>query len=193
MLVAEGVHAVGFNFWPHSKRYLPRQDARSFSPDFAGQILRVGVFVNEDPADAISLVQEGLIDVVQFHGEEDQKDVECLITAGVPVIKAVGADHLPQWPMFSGNFALLIDTPAGRDFGGTGKTFDWSIARQFRQEHPEIPLLLAGGLNPDNATAALAAVSPCVLDVASGAESAPGVKDQEKVRLLQASVAGSRK
>jgi phosphoribosylanthranilate isomerase len=81
--------------------------------------------------------------------------------------------------------AVLLDTPSV-DRGGTGRTFDWSIATAARARAPTIPLILAGGLDPGNVAAAIAAVAPWAVDTASGVESAPGVKDLAKVRAFVA-------
>lgn len=179
-----GVTALGFNFWPPSKRFLSPEIARTFAPQLADRILRVGVFVNNSRPLASRLIHENLIDVVQLHGDESEDDVHHFLSQNIPVIRAVAADHLPTFPLPTEIFALLLDTPAGSDYGGTGKTFDWSLAQNFRQNHPEIPLILAGGITPDNASAALAATSPAALDVASGAEISPGQKDFAKVQSL---------
>ena len=178
------VAALGLNFWPSSKRYCSPENASTIASHVAGDILRVGVFVNNSLPLAIELIDECLIDIVQLHGDEVIEDIQFFIDQGIPVIKAVSADKLPNHELPSHDFALLIDTPAGKDYGGTGKTFDWSIAEEFVQKHPKIPTLLAGGINPLNAGKALAAVKPAALDIASGAESSPGIKDFEKVQAL---------
>jgi phosphoribosylanthranilate isomerase len=186
-----GVSALGFNFWPSSKRYLPPEKAAQISPKVAGRILRVGVFVNNSRPLAADLIEECLIDVVQLHGDETEEDIHFFLDQNIPVIRAVSATHLPTFPLPQKNFALLIDTPAGSDYGGTGKTFDWSLARSFIEKNPTIPVILAGGLTPDNAAEALAAVSPAALDIASGAELSPGHKDFDKVRSLLTTLAPS--
>ena len=144
----------------------------------------MGVFVNNARPLAVELFYEGLIDVVQLHGDESREDIEYFLDQNIPVIRAVSAKNLPNDPPLDKDFALLIDTPAGKDYGGTGKTFDWSIAREFVASHPELPILLAGGLNPTNAAAAVASVQPAALDIASGAETSPGVKDFDKINSL---------
>ena len=178
------VAALGLNFWPSSKRYCSPEDASTIASHVAGDIVRVGVFVNNSRPLAIELVDECLIDVVQLHGDENEEDIRFFLEQGVPVIRAVSADHLPDYELPSSNFALLIDTPAGKDYGGTGKVFDWSIARDFALKHPGIPVLLAGGINPNNAAEALATVKPAALDIASGAETSPGQKDFKKIQAL---------
>ena len=178
------VDALGINFWPPSKRYCSPELARTFAPELKGKILRVGVFVNNARPLAVELFNEGLIDVVQLHGDESREDIDYFLDQNIPVIRAVSAKNLPNDSPSDKDFALLIDTPAGKDYGGTGKTFDWSIAREFVASHPELPILLAGGLNPTNAAAAVASVQPAALDIASGAETSPGVKDFDKINSL---------
>lgn len=188
-LVELGVEALGVNFWSMSKRYLDPSLA-GWLVGFSGKILRVGVFVNPDIATAIHLVRSGLIDVIQLHGDETPETAAPIRLAGIPFFKAIGVQgsaDLHQALDFGAD-ALLLDAPAPGVYGGTGETFDWSVAAAFIQDHPTLPVILAGGIVPGNATAALAAVHPAALDVASGAESIPGIKDFGKVRALLAAV-----
>jgi phosphoribosylanthranilate isomerase len=102
------------------------------------------------------------------------------------VLKALGVrgpDDLARARDF-GAAGILLDAHAPGVYGGTGEVFDWNVARSHRDAHPETPIILAGGIVPGNATAAAMAVRPCALDVASGAEIRPGVKDFEKVDAL---------
>ena len=184
-LVALGVHALGVNFWPMSKRYLAPADA-AWLLDMAGKILRVGVFVNAPAELPLNLMREGWLDLIQLHGDETPADVEGLRAADIPFIKAIGVKSradLAQATAF-GAAAMLLDAHAPGIYGGTGEVFDWNVAIQFRQQHPELPIVLAGGIVPDNAALAARSVRPVALDVASGAELAPGIKDFTKVRAL---------
>ncbi|MGC6427049.1 MAG: phosphoribosylanthranilate isomerase [Akkermansiaceae bacterium] len=184
-LVAElGVDALGVNFWPQSRRYCDPETAKSFLTAVKDRILRVGVFVNNSRPMGEELFQNGLIDVVQLHGDETLADVHHFLNQGIPVIQAVSAENLPEHELPSENFALLIDTPAGKDYGGTGRTFDWAIAKSFIEQNPAIPVILAGGITPENAEDAISQVSPAAIDVASGAEESPGMKDSMKVRAF---------
>lgn len=186
-LAAMGVHAVGFNFWPHSKRYLDPL-ANTWMKELAGGILRIGVFVNESSDLPYRLFGEGMIDVVQLHGDESPGVVVGFRKAGIPVIKAVGVMDVSDIDA-AGNYgadAVLLDAYAPKVFGGTGNTFDWSIANGFKERFPSIPLILAGGITPENAVQAVVEVRPFALDVASGAEVSPGVKDFGKVAELLA-------
>ena len=184
LLADLGIEALGVNFWPPSKRYYPPELAEEFLRPLKAKILRVGVFVNNAIPLADELVEKDLIDVVQLHGDETDDDIRHFLDKGIPVIRAVSAENLPTSELPSENFALLIDTPAGKDYGGTGKTFDWALAKDFIASHPGLPVILAGGLNTKNAVEAIEAVQPTAIDVASGAESSPGIKDSTKVRAL---------
>ena len=188
-LAQMGVDALGANFWPQSKRYLDPAQA-AWLKNLAGRILRVGVFVNADAEHATQLLNGGLIDLIQLHGDETPTDAAPYRDAGLPFIKAIGvaaAEHLAEAGDY-GASALLMDAHAPGVYGGTGETFDWNTAVAFKQQHPELPVILAGGITPDNAAQAVAAVHPAALDVASGAELSPGLKDFDKVeQLLNAS------
>lgn len=181
-LVALGVDALGVNFWPQSKRYLAPDDA-GWLLSLEGKILRVGVFVNEPPELPLRLVREGYLDVVQLHGDETPEDAAAFRDAEVPFIKAIGVKTVSDLAHATdyGAAAILLDAHAPGIYGGTGEVFDWEVASDFRRSHPTLPVLLAGGVVPENAWLAATSVQPAALDIASGAESSPGVKDFSKV------------
>ncbi|MBC7980992.1 MAG: phosphoribosylanthranilate isomerase [Armatimonadetes bacterium] len=184
-LVEMGVDAVGFNFWEGSKRYLNPKDAK-WAEVLAGGILRVGVFVNEESDLAYRLYGDGLIDVVQLHGDEGPEVTGRFVEAGIPVIKAVGvraAEDVDAAGRHRAD-AILLDAYAPRVFGGTGETFDWGLAIDFKRKFPEEVVILAGGITALNVKAAVREVRPAAVDVASGAEIEPGVKDFDKVAAL---------
>ncbi len=181
-----GVDAMGVNFWSGSKRFIPPGEARRFLEEVDGQILRIGLFVNQGIELPQQLFDNGLIDAVQLHGDETMADAISLANSGVPVIKAFNIEASATLDVAKnyGIQAALLDTPAPGAYGGTGKSFDWDLAVEFRKRHRKLPMILAGGINADNAAAGLEQVAPCALDVASGAESEPGVQDLKKVEAL---------
>nr|WP_246418175.1 phosphoribosylanthranilate isomerase [Haloferula luteola] len=181
-----GVDALGVNFWPKSKRFLD-PSAAAFLEPLAGRILRVGVFVNAGTELPRQLMEKGWLDAVQLHGDEPVSDLETLAAAGVPVIRALSSasasfEVAPHECELMA--ALLLDAHAPGIYGGTGQTINWTAAGTFIHQHPQLSILLAGGIVPSNAAEAIRTVRPCALDIASGAESSPGVKDFEKVSLL---------
>lgn len=192
-LAALGVPALGVNFWPQSKRYCSPESAANFLPALKDRILRVGVFVNSGPELPAQLFQDGLIDLIQFHGDETPEDCVAFAALNIPFIKAIGVNSAASLEHSEDYRAagLLLDAHAPGIYGGTGETIDWTLARQFIDSHPDLPLILAGGITPDNAADALATVRPAALDVASGSESEPGIKDFTKVSALQKVVQAS--
>ncbi|NJM38202.1 MAG: phosphoribosylanthranilate isomerase [Akkermansiaceae bacterium] len=184
-LVEMGVDALGVNFWPKSKRYLAPEKA-GWLRDLADQILRVGVFVNEDPELPLQLVRDGYLDVVQLHGDESPEEAAPFRAAEVPFIKAIGVKTLADLKRATdyGAAAILLDAHAPGIYGGTGEVFDWEVASDFRRMHPHLPILLAGGIVPENAGLAAMSVLPAALDIASGAEISPGEKDFQKVAVF---------
>jgi phosphoribosylanthranilate isomerase len=181
-LVALGVDALGVNFWPCSKRFLSQEGA-SWLFDLAGKILRVGVFVNESVELPLRLVREGYLDVVQLHGDETPAYAAAFRNAGIPFIKAIGVKTRADLARATdyGASAILLDAHAPGIYGGTGEVFDWEVASDFRRLHPQLPIILAGGIVPENAGLAAMSVKPTALDIASGAEISPGIKDFKKI------------
>ena len=188
-LVAMNVDALGVNFWPQSKRYLAPENAQ-WLRELAGKILRVGVFVNEPAELPLRLVRDGYLDVVQLHGDETPEDAAAFRYADVPFIKAIGVKTLANLDraVEYGATAILLDAHAPGVYGGTGEVFDWEIASDFRRQHPNLPILLAGGIVAENAGLAAMSVQPAALDIASGAEISPGIKDFQKVSAFLAAL-----
>ena len=185
-----GVDAIGVNFWPQSKRYLSPEAATSLLKNSSSRITRVGVFVNAEPSLPQQLLSSGLIDIAQFHGDESIEYCAPFADAGLPFIKAIGVSNqtsLKNITDYRAN-AILLDTPAPGVYGGTGEVFDWTHAQEFIELNPKIPVLLAGGITPENAGQAIKQVHPAALDIASGAELSPGIKDFDKVAALVQSI-----
>ena len=189
-----GVHALGVNFWEPSKRYCSLETAQEFLPALKGRILRVGVFVNADPELPRELLENDLLDLVQFHGDENQAYCHQFALQELPFIKAISIPPdldsvlaLPPPGDFETN-AILIDAHAPGVYGGTGETTDWGLCHDYSCTFGGLSIILAGGITPHNAAQALATVQPAALDIASGAESEPGLKDFGKVAALLAAV-----
>jgi phosphoribosylanthranilate isomerase len=143
----------------------------------------VGVFVNEAGDLPVRLFNDGWIDAVQLHGDETPDDAARFRDAGIPFIKAIGVKTLADLEHAAdfGASAILLDAHAPGIYGGTGEVFDWEVASDFRRQHAGLPVILAGGIVPENAALAAMSVQPAALDIASGAELSPGVKDFQKV------------
>jgi phosphoribosylanthranilate isomerase len=184
-----GIDWVGFNFWPQSKRFIAPELARPLANAALG-MKTVGVFVNPTLAEVQHAISVTGIAYAQLHGHETWDFIQSM---PIPVIKALSADDLsslqglPLTPSTSTSSLgplryLLIDSPAGAAFGGTGKAFDWS---RLRDRNLPVPFFLAGGLGPANVLEAVAQTQPFALDLNSKVESAPGQKDAS---LLEACI-----
>ena len=179
---AAGASAIGFVFWPKSPRAVDPFRARAIARALPPFVTPVGLFVNQ-PLDYIrgvtSLVRLG---VVQLHGDETPAFAASI---GVPVLKALPVDRARAWP--SGT-TLLLDAHDPVQRGGTGRTIDWSSAAEIAAARR---VLLAGGLTPDNVADAIRRVRPFGIDVSSGVERAPGVKDHSRITALFEAVHGT--
>lgn len=170
---ALGADAIGLNFWPGSKRFVDVEPARRIAEAAGPLVWLVGVFVNQPRLHIRRVVRAVGLHAIQLHGDETVADTEGW---PLPVFKAVRLGR--RAPRIPFSTPLLLDA-AQPGYGGGGVTADWSVARRVARAHPS---LLAGGLTPANVAAAIAAVRPLGVDVASGVESSPGVKDP---RLLE--------
>lgn len=174
--VAAGVDAVGLVF-AASPRCLELADAGRLARSVPAHVLRVGLFMDQ-PADAVTAVLEQVpLDWLQFHGQEDNAYCAAF---GLPFLKAVSMtaqDPEEVALSFPDAGGILLDSHVPGGAGGTGRTFDWR-----RRVRAAQPLWLAGGLNPDNVAEAVSRFQPYAVDVSSGVERAPGVKDPERVR-----------
>ncbi len=176
---ALGPDAVGFVMWPESKRYVePATVGRWPTP--AG-IRRVGVFVGPTEAELAHAAQHARLDVLQLHRIPDHWELDREIFHGLEVWRALNPDEMYFMDRGFPFDRFLLDSYDPVTVGGTGRTCDWSKARDLVRASP-VPVLLAGGLTPGNVSAAIAAVRPWGVDVSSGVETGPGVKDIGKVR-----------
>ena len=183
-----GAYAIGLNFYEKSPRAVSPADAWNIRRKLALTTEAVGVFVNWKPEVIMYLVHALQLTAVQLHGDETPKQLNYL-EGDLPVIKAfrVGPGFsTSNFKRFRRASLFLLDAAAKKDqFGGTGKSFDWSIAQKAAAKHK---IILAGGLTPENVGEAVLTVRPYGVDVASGVESRPGIKDTGKLQEFFAEV-----
>ncbi|MBM3769704.1 MAG: phosphoribosylanthranilate isomerase [Acidimicrobiia bacterium] len=180
--VACGASAIGFIFWPKSPRFIDPYRARRVARVLPAFVTPVGVFVNQ-PVEYVNAVSSLVgLGAVQLHGDETPAYAEGIRR---PIIRAVGADALDEERRWSDEVVLLVDAHDPVQRGGTGRTSDWSVAAALSARRR---VVLSGGLTPDNVTAGLAAVRPFGVDVSSGVETAPGIKDAARLQAFFAQV-----
>jgi phosphoribosylanthranilate isomerase len=179
---ALGADALGFNFWPGSKRHLSMSAARVIIEALPPFVTPVGVFVNPPLDEVLRALDRTGIQMVQLHGNESPR---LCARIPVPVIKALPVSSRASLRALSRYrvAAYLLDT-ATPGYGGSGHTFDWGVLSSLPRA---APVVLAGGLTPQNVAEAIRRVQPYAVDVASGVESSPGVKDSRKMaRFIRA-------
>lgn len=173
---AHGATALGFVFWSRSPRNVSPERAAEIIAELPPEITPVGVFVDESVEGIRVVVERTGIRAVQLHGDEPPAYAD---TVGCPVFRAVGVDDADHacagWPAET---TFLVDTVDPLRRGGTGVAVDWNRAAALARERR---VVLAGGLTPANVAEAITAVRPFGVDVSSGVEESPGVKDFDKV------------
>jgi phosphoribosylanthranilate isomerase len=181
LVARSGADWIGINFWPRSKRWVNRERGRAVADAARAanpEIRLVGVFRDQLATGVIDLARELELDFAQLHGDESAETC-ARVAAAVAVIRGIGlrdAADLDRVSAASGCAYLLVDAP----LPGSGEVADWSLAR--RAVDRGGPVVLAGGLRPDNVADAVRAVRPAGVDVASGVEASPGIKDIDNVR-----------
>ena len=176
-----GADAVGFIFHPPSPRYVTPERAKEIIAALPAGIATVGVFVNREAEEVAQTVEDCGLDLLQLHGDESPE--YCRRFLSERVIKTV----FPRTPEDLGALdaynvrAFLADFREEDRYGGTGKRADWTLAARLGKAHP---LILAGGLCIENIGEALAAVAPGAVDINSGCERAPGIKDHDRMRRI---------
>ena len=180
-----GADLLGFNFWKGGPRFIAPRDAAAILaeiPQSAGlkEVWTVGVFVDEQPESVLEIARESGVGVLQFHGSESPEYWERF--AAFPKIKAlkVGTSFDPAvMSRYRSAAAYLLDAAVSGKHGGTGRSFDWSLAEKAKAYGN---VLLAGGLTVENVGEAVRRLQPWGVDVASGVESEPGKKDHARIR-----------
>ena len=176
-----GVDAVGLVFYDKSPRNVDVQKAQEIIDALPPFVNRVGLFVNANPSFVDEILCEVPLDTLQFHGDESLLDCT---QYQMPFIKSLrvrpDTNVVKVAEQFSSASAILLDSFNPSSFGGTGEAFDWSLACV----DISLPIILAGGLNSDNVSSAIRQVRPYAVDASSGVESAPGVKDIDKIEAF---------
>jgi phosphoribosylanthranilate isomerase len=188
--VEGGAWAIGMIFWPGSSRYCDPTDAARIARVLRRRVQLVGVFVDQPLDEVAFLVETVPLSIVQLHGDEGPSYcAEIKRRTGARVIKAArvrGRDDIQALSAFRTDLHL-VDTHREGTHGGTGETFDWGLLDGRRSP---VPLILSGGLHAGNVAQGIDAIHPWAVDVASGVESAPGVKDHNKLAAFLEAVRG---
>jgi phosphoribosylanthranilate isomerase len=190
LAVELGAMALGFNFYEPSPRYVEPAKAREIIDRIPPFVAAVGVFADETWGGRVAAIaREARVSVIQLHGPRFPKDLDAL--EGYRLIRAipVGPDFNPTILQSLPPDAFLLDAFDPVRIGGSGKSIDWNLARRANEQGKII--ILAGGLNPENVGEAIQKVRPFAVDVASGVESVPGIKDPGKLREFFAAVAAA--
>lgn len=185
--VAAGADALGFNFYKPSPRYISPQSAREIIEQLPHSVLTVGVFVNEEAAARIA--DEAGVAALQLHGDESPSYCRELATdryviKALAVSKNFNVDVIKSYEVE----AIMLDASDNKLRGGTGRSFDWSLAREVSGLVPK--LFLAGGLSPENIAEAVATVRPYAVDACSALEDRAGKKNHERMRAFIKAVRG---
>jgi phosphoribosylanthranilate isomerase len=180
--IAAGADALGFILYEKSKRFIPIEDAIKIVEELPPFVQTVAVTVNamKEFTNLGWRKQLKNFGVAQLHGEETPVHVKA-VSKYLPVIKVFAADKAAAIdPEHYWASAFMLDTPS-KDHGGTGRVYDWNLAVEFKKRLKK-PLILSGGLNPENVAKAIETVQPYAVDVSSGVEASPGRKDHAKLR-----------
>lgn len=172
--VQAGASAIGFNFYPQSARFLDLDQGQALASLVPLAVAKVGIFVNATKEQLLETLDRVPLDVLQLHGS-----IPDSLPTGVRIWRALPVTPQFEIPTLTPSFeAYLLDSPTP-NFGGSGQTFDWARVRG-----AEVPIVLAGGLNPLNVARAIEMVEPWGVDACSGLESSPGHKDPGKVEAF---------
>jgi phosphoribosylanthranilate isomerase len=175
-----GANAIGFVFYPPSPRYVSPEALQQWISQLPPFVSKVGVFVDEKPDSIRQISELCRLDIVQLHGQESSRFCQQL---NKPVIKGIGLqrkEDLINLLPYSKNVvtALLLDSYSEKIPGGTGRSFDWDLAKQAKAYGR---IILAGGLSPENVRQAINEVQPYAVDVSTGVELRPGKKDKSRI------------
>lgn len=172
-----GADFLGFNFYPDSPRYLDPAKAKDIIREIPGTVPKVGIFVNTAAQDVVDIAIDLELDYLQFHGDETPEYCNAFGRPWFKAFRLKDEKELEEMAAYESEW-LLVDAHVEKAFGGTGVISNWDLARAAKKYGK---LFLSGGLKPDNIELALSSVKPYAVDVASGVESSPGIKDFAKM------------
>ena len=180
-----GADAIGLVFYPKSSRFISSAQAAEICAALPPFIKVVGLFLDASKDEVADVLEQVPLDLLQFHGSETP---EYCRSFSRPYMKAVGMLGLSDFASYADQYpdskAFLVDSHTPGSAGGTGKTFDWNdIPNDYKK-----PIILAGGLNPDNIANAIESTSVYAVDLSSGVEILPGIKSEEKITALMQEV-----
>ena len=179
--VRAGCDALGFVFYKESPRYIALDAFKVIVKELPPFVTKTGLFVNADPAEIEEAIQSGLVNVLQFHGDETP---DFCRQFNFPYIKAVAVSSSVDLIQYAKDFhdaeALLLDAYHEHLKGGTGQTFDWNLIPHSLSK----PIVLAGGLNVDNVKEAINQVKPYAVDISGGVEDSKGIKNSLKIQAF---------
>jgi phosphoribosylanthranilate isomerase len=175
-----GADAVGFIF-ADSPRCVDAEEARRISIALPDNVIKVGVFVDEEPAEILRISREVGLDLAQLHGDETPEAVTAVQDAGIKVIKALRVESAASLDALDEYEAdlFLLDAHSARARGGTGERFDWGVAKSLKGRDN---IVVSGGLDPENVCEAVEFFEPFGVDASSSLEDGPGRKNDELVR-----------
>ncbi|MDD2709953.1 MAG: phosphoribosylanthranilate isomerase [Verrucomicrobiae bacterium] len=179
--VEAGAAAIGFVFFQKSRRWISPSAAAAIASSLPPFVVKVGVFVNESAASILETTSQCRLDALQLHGDESPgfcATLPATIIKAFRVKSPADLARLRDYPVS----ACLLDSFHEREYGGTGQPFDWNLALQAKNCGK--PIILSGGLHPGNVAEAIQQVQPYAVDVSSGVEDLPGIKNHAKIRAF---------
>ena len=171
-----GADAIGFIFYPKSKRYIQPELALEIVRSLPPLLMKIGVFVNEEIGEVNRIAQLVGLNAVQLHGDESPEYVEKMTHS---VIKSFGVDESFDFSKVDDykNCNILLDVKDDKEFGGTGKSFDWNLIPENLRDN----VIIAGGVSPNNIKEIYSTIHPGAVDLSSSIEISPGIKDKNKI------------
>lgn len=183
--IEQGADAIGLVFYAPSPRNVSIEQAVEIVAGLPPYVSKVGLFVNADPTFITSVLKRVALDCLQFHGDETAAECEQI---NMPYYKAIRVKNDTNLLQYASQYpranALLLDTYSEAAVGGTGQVFDWSLI----PSNMDKPIILAGGLTPENVAVAIKQVRPYAVDVSGGVEASKGIKDASKIASFMQAV-----